>query len=39
MLQSRYVIRLKLGRGKGKASYLACDLGHGYVQVNADYRS
>jgi len=28
-----------LGVGKASASLITCDLGHGYVSVNADYRS
>lgn len=39
MAKKRYAIRVKVGRGKGRASYLTCDLGHGYVDVNAGYRS
>ena len=34
-----YVIELELGSGPGEFSYLGCDLGHGYVDVNAGYRS
>jgi glutamate N-acetyltransferase/amino-acid N-acetyltransferase len=34
-----YVIELALGAGPGEFSYLTSDLGHGYVDVNADYRS
>ena len=30
---------LGLGTGPGAFSYLTSDLGHGYVDVNADYRS
>ena len=39
MAGKRYGIRLRIGPGKGKASYLTCDLGHAYVDVNAGYRS
>ena len=28
-----------IGRGKGRASYLTCDIGHRYIDVNAGYRS
>jgi glutamate N-acetyltransferase/amino-acid N-acetyltransferase len=35
----RYTISVRLGRGKGKAHYLTCDLGPDYVAVNASYRS
>jgi glutamate N-acetyltransferase/amino-acid N-acetyltransferase len=34
-----YAIELELGEGPGRASYLTSDLGHGYVDVNASYRS
>jgi glutamate N-acetyltransferase/amino-acid N-acetyltransferase len=34
-----YRIELELGAGAGSASYLMTDLGHGYVDVNASYRS
>jgi glutamate N-acetyltransferase / amino-acid N-acetyltransferase len=34
-----YAIELALGDGPGRASYLTSDLGHGYVDVNASYRS
>jgi glutamate N-acetyltransferase/amino-acid N-acetyltransferase len=34
-----YRIELTLGNGPGRARYLTSDLGHGYVNVNADYRS
>ncbi len=34
-----YVIELSLGDGPGRARYLTSDLGHGYVDVNAGYRS
>ncbi len=35
----RYQVELTLGDGPGKARYFMCDLGHEYVNVNADYRS
>jgi glutamate N-acetyltransferase/amino-acid N-acetyltransferase len=35
----RYVITLTLGDGPGHARYLTSDLGHGYIDVNAGYRS
>ena len=35
----RYVVELQLGKGHGVARFLMCDLTHGYVNVNADYRS
>ena len=34
-----YRIEISLGSGPGRARYLTSDLGHGYVDVNADYRS
>jgi len=39
MKAESYVIELELGTGPGEFSYLGCDLGHGYVDVNAAYRS
>ena len=33
------VIRADLGIGAGKATVWTCDLTHGYISVNADYRS
>jgi glutamate N-acetyltransferase / amino-acid N-acetyltransferase len=39
MAGPRYAIRVGIGRGKGRASYLTCDLGHRYIDVNAGYRS
>lgn len=39
MQQPTYAIELSMGKGRGKASYLTCDLGHTYVRINADYRS
>jgi glutamate N-acetyltransferase/amino-acid N-acetyltransferase len=35
----RYAIRVQVGGGEGKASYLTCDIGHRYIDVNAGYRS
>jgi glutamate N-acetyltransferase/amino-acid N-acetyltransferase len=37
--EASYRIELTLGNGPGRARYLTSDLGHGYVNVNADYRS
>lgn len=37
--QPSYTITLTLGDGPGQARYLTSDLGHGYVDVNAGYRS
>jgi glutamate N-acetyltransferase/amino-acid N-acetyltransferase len=39
MARPEYELRLSLGAGKAEASYLACDLSHEYVSINADYRS
>jgi glutamate N-acetyltransferase/amino-acid N-acetyltransferase len=39
MAGPRYEIALKIGIGKGRASYLTCDVGHKYIDVNAGYRS
>ena len=32
-------IRVDLGLGSGKATVWTCDLTHGYISINADYRS
>jgi glutamate N-acetyltransferase/amino-acid N-acetyltransferase len=39
MAGPRYSIRVQVGEGRGKASYLTCDIGHRYIDVNAGYRS
>jgi glutamate N-acetyltransferase / amino-acid N-acetyltransferase len=39
LAQSSYVIEIELGSGPGEFVYLTSDLGHGYVDVNAAYRS
>ena len=39
MKSQSYVVELVLGSGPGEASYLTSDLGHGYVDLNAAYRS
>lgn len=39
MARPRYAIRVQVGSGAGKASYLTCDIGHRYIDVNAGYRS
>lgn len=33
------VIEVEIGMGKGKATVWTCDLTHGYIDINADYRS
>jgi glutamate N-acetyltransferase/amino-acid N-acetyltransferase len=32
-------IDVDLGLGKGAATVWTCDLTHGYIDINADYRS
>jgi glutamate N-acetyltransferase/amino-acid N-acetyltransferase len=39
MKAASYPIRVDLGQGAGEARFLACDLSHEYVSINADYRS
>jgi glutamate N-acetyltransferase/amino-acid N-acetyltransferase len=39
MAEPAYAIEVVLGGGPGRARYLACDLGIGYVRCNASYRS
>jgi glutamate N-acetyltransferase / amino-acid N-acetyltransferase len=39
MREASYRIELQLGAGSGRARYWMADLGHGYVDVNASYRS
>lgn len=39
MRETSYRIELQLGTGNGHARYWMADLGHGYVDVNASYRS
>lgn len=39
MARPEYEIQVGLGRGDGWAELFASDLGHGYVSVNADYRT
>lgn len=39
MRAENYTIDVSLGEGPGTFSYLTSDLGHGYVDVNAGYRS
>jgi glutamate N-acetyltransferase/amino-acid N-acetyltransferase len=39
MKRERYELTLDLGMGRARAHYLACDLSHEYVSINADYRS
>ena len=37
MSQPKYDLRVKVGRGKGSARILSCDLTDEYVHINADY--
>lgn len=37
MRQPRYDLRIKVGKGKGRASILTCDITEEYVRINADY--
>ena len=39
MTQSELVIRTDLGIGGAKTTVWTCDLTHGYIEINADYRS
>jgi glutamate N-acetyltransferase/amino-acid N-acetyltransferase len=39
MAAESYDVELTLGSGPGTFSYFTSDLGHGYVDVNACYRS
>jgi glutamate N-acetyltransferase/amino-acid N-acetyltransferase len=33
------VIKVDIGLGNGTATVWTCDLTHGYIEINADYRS
>jgi glutamate N-acetyltransferase/amino-acid N-acetyltransferase len=37
--QPEFQVQLDLGAGDGKATMWTCDLTHGYVTINADYRT
>ena len=39
MKQSDLVISVELGLGGGASTVWTCDLTHGYIEINADYRS
>jgi glutamate N-acetyltransferase / amino-acid N-acetyltransferase len=39
MTAETFVVELRLGSGRGSATVVTSDLGHGYVDVNAGYRS
>ncbi|MEM6886643.1 MAG: bifunctional glutamate N-acetyltransferase/amino-acid acetyltransferase ArgJ [Pseudomonadota bacterium] len=39
MKQQNVEVGVSLGMGRGQASVWTCDLTHGYISINADYRS
>ena len=39
MAKPEIAVRVALGRGEASAKLWTCDLSHGYVSINADYRS
>jgi glutamate N-acetyltransferase/amino-acid N-acetyltransferase len=39
MAQPEISVRVSLGRGKAATTIWTCDFSHGYVSINADYRS
>lgn len=39
MKQNEITIKVDLGLGQGRATVWTCDLTHGYIEINADYRS
>lgn len=39
MKNAELVLNIDLGLGEGKAVIYTCDLTHGYIDINADYRS
>lgn len=39
MKQPEITVRVDLGIGPGRATIWTCDLTHGYIDINADYRS
>lgn len=39
MRGAEILVRVLLGRGAARATVWTCDLSHGYVSINADYRS
>jgi glutamate N-acetyltransferase/amino-acid N-acetyltransferase len=39
LIRPEYTIRVALGKGRGRAHYLTCDMGSDYIAVNASYRS
>lgn len=39
MKQQELIIRVDMGLGSGQSTVWTCDLTHGYITINADYRS
>jgi len=39
MKQDNLVIHINLGIGNARITVWTCDLTHGYIEINADYRS
>ena len=39
MAKPEIAVRVTLGRGNARATVWTCDLSHGYVSINADYRT
>ena len=39
LAQDDIVVRVEMGLGEGSASVWTCDLTHGYIEINAGYRS
>ena len=39
MREAEIGVRIALGRGTADTTVYTCDLSHGYVQINADYRT
>lgn len=39
MKRDEIILKVDLGLGDGKATVWTCDLTHGYIEINADYRS
>ena len=37
--EDEIVVRVDMGMGDGSASIWTCDLTHGYIEINAGYRS
>lgn len=39
MKQAEINVRVDVGIGRGRATVWTCDLTHGYIEINSDYRS